>query len=135
MAAVSHNKTSLSVGLLLYEALNCSPEVTSITDKIFPVIQPSEVTLPYICYSRKSVETLSNKQNTRNDTAIVEFRCYAESYGESVELGEAVRSALDYQQMSDDDNELVIRSCQMVDASDDFEGDSFFQTLIFQIKI
>lgn len=132
MAAVEN--TSLSAGALVHRLLLEDPFVTSVTSKVIPVATP-ETELPYILYGRLSLEANPAKSRPACDTVEIEVDCYAGQYGQGIELAEAVRATLDYCQAEDDTTGLRMRSCILVDASEDFDGDAYVQRLIFSMKI
>lgn len=108
-------------------------EVKRRTNKIFPIVIDKAL-LPYILYRRAALEHNSTKAGMPGaDTVTMEVVCYTAKYAESVELAEAVRSALDYSQRERDG--LVMRGCVLDDSEEGYEDDAFFQRLIFRVKI
>lgn len=127
------NKTSLSAGIIIRAVLLADAEVKSRTNKIFPVIADN-AELPYIVYRRSEMEVSPVKVGQKGaDTLQMEVLCYAASYGDGVELAEAVRGALDLK--SAEHEGLVMRGCYLSGGEEGFENDAFFQQLIFNIKI
>lgn len=127
--------SSLSAGSALYALLAASEDVAAITPTIFPVAK-DEATLPYVAYARKSLRHNPVKgvgAPSGSDVVEVDVNCYAADYATSVALAEAVRAALDYQSYADDD--FVMRSCTIVNASEYWEADAFVQSLTFEIRI
>lgn len=127
------SKTSLSAGSILYGMLTANEDVMAKVTAIFPVVT-DEAILPYILYRRSALKHDPIKApNPGADTVTMEIICYTENYSDSVELAEAVRAALDGKQGKQD--ELVMRSCKIVDASEDYGDDAYAQVLSFEIKI
>ena len=127
------NKSSLSAGEIIRAVLLADPEVKSRTNKIFPVIADS-AELPYIVYRRSEMEVAPIKAGLSGaDTLQMEILCYASRYGDSVELAEAVRGALDLKPA--EHAGLSMRGCYLAGGEEGFENDAFFQQLIFNIKI
>lgn len=123
----------LSAGLLLRDILLSDEGVKAITTKVFPVVV-DEATLPYIVYKRANASHDPVKGSTAGaDSALVEVGCCAASYKESIDLAEAVRSALIYKHTTKGGN--CLRICYMSDASEDYEGDAYVQKLYFTIKV
>ena len=86
--------SSLSAGIIVRQLLTQSPEVQRITHRIFPIVI-DDAQLPYVVYRRAALETQPTKSLQSADTVTIEVACYAATYGESVDLAEAVRHALD----------------------------------------
>lgn len=125
--------TSLSAGIIIHKLLTGDKEVMRLARKVFPVVTDKAL-LPYVTYRRASLQHNPTKAGMPGaDTVQVEVLCYAGGYLESVELAEAVRAALDYQQGAEGD--IQIRSCMLSGSSEGWEGDAFVQELIFSIKI
>lgn len=127
------NKTSLSAGSIIRAVLLADAEVKSRINKIFPVIA-DKAELPYIVYRRSEMEVAPVKVGQKGaDTLQMEVLCYAASYGDGVELAEAVRGALDLKSAGYEG--LQMRGCYLCGGEEGFENDAFFQQLIFNIKI
>ncbi len=125
------NTTSLSAGIILREILLNDAQVSALTGKVFPLIV-DEARLPYVLYRRASL-SVNPTRGQSADTVNMEVVCYAARYAESIELAEAVRSALDYKQAEHDG--MRMRSCTLVDSDESWEDDAFVQRLVFQVKI
>lgn len=125
-------KSSLSAGEIIRAFLLADPEVTGVTDKVYPVAT-SKAELPYIIYRRASLETYATKGRSKNDEVGIEVYCYAAQYGHSVDLAERVRASLDGAQGSHDD--LQMRSCYLADSEEDWDADAFVQKLVFAVRI
>lgn len=126
------NKTSLSAGEIIRSILTTDENVTALTSKVFPVVT-DEATLPYILYRRSALSQAPHKGGMGADTVTIEVLCFAASYGDGIELAEAVRSALDGVQHNLDG--LVMRSCVLQDSEEAWQDDAYVQQLIFTIKI
>lgn len=126
--------TSINAGAFIREVLSQNDEVRAITTRVFP-ISVDEATLPYISYRRSRMQQTPAKYGAPGaDTVEVEVNCFAQTYGESVDLAEAVRNALDGTQYTLD-NGLVMRSCYLSDGSEDWQDDAFVQQMVFTIRI
>ncbi len=125
--------TSLSAGAVIRAVLLEDPRVSAITGRVFPVVTDS-AELPYIVYRRESMETNPQKSGQPGaDTVRMEVTCYASRYGESVELAEAVRGALDFISAEHDGQRL--RACYLTDSEEAWQDDAYIQQMIFTIKI
>lgn len=125
--------TSLSVGIIIHQLLTQSPEVQRITRRVFPIVVDN-AELPYVVYRRAALETQPTKSLQSADTATIEVACYAATYGESVDLAEAVRHALDHQQATSPEG-LHLRACILDDAEELWDSEAFGQLLTFRAKV
>ncbi len=126
-------KTSLSAGAVIRDMLMKSEAVMQRTNKIFP-IATDKALLPYILYRRAALEHNPTKAGQPGaDTVTIEVVCYTAKYADGVELAEAVREALDYQQGESDG--LTVRSCMLADSEEGYEDDAFVQHLDFIVKL
>ena len=126
-------KTSLSAGIIIRDILTKDADVMSIARKVFPVVT-DKAELPYVAYRRTRFEHNAVKgQNPGADSVLIEVDCFAKTYEKSIELAEAVRAALDYQQGEKDG--LAMRSCTMADAEEFWQDDAYVQGLTFKIQI
>ena len=131
--------TSLSAGLIVYDILNNNEAVQAIATRVFPVIiQDDEpVELPYVCYHRQRMEQTPIKGAGRvNDTVCIVVDCYGKDYAQSIELAEAVRTALDGLYEFHTTEGITLRMSTLIDAEDFADEDgNFVQELTFNIKI
>ena len=126
------NKTSLSVGEIIYDVLTNDAEVMARTNKVFPVVT-DKATLPYVAYRRSRLEHNPVKGTQGADTVQIDVLCFAAKYGDGVQLAEAVRQALDGKQAAKDT--LIMRSCTIAGGEEYYENDAYIQELNFTIKV
>lgn len=127
-------KTSLSAGEIIHSILSADQDVQSIVTAIYPVIEPVKAVCPYIAYRRVGLEATPQKAGSPgSDTVRIEVSCYALDYEGSLDLAEAVRSALDF--VTYEVPGLRMRSCYLSESAEDIQGDAFVQELTFTIKI
>lgn len=120
----------MSAGLIVMDLLQKSPAKEMVT-KIFPLIT-GEAELPYICYRKSGGEYIHLKKGVR-DTVYMEVWCFARDYGESVELAETVRSALEHRQTTYED--LQLTACRLTECEELWEDDAYIQKMIYYLKI
>ena len=131
--------TSLSAGLIVYDILTNSQAVSSLATRVFPVViaDDENVELPYVCYHRTRMDQTPVKGTGRvNDTVCIVVDCYGSSYEQSIELAEAVRTALDglYEYHATED--IILRSSFLIDAEDFADEDgNIVQELTFNLRI
>ena len=126
------NKTSLSVGEIIYDVLTNNAEVMARANKVFPVVT-DKATLPYVAYRRSRLEHNPAKGTQGADTVQIDVLCFAAKYGDGVQLAEAVRQALDGKQAAKDT--LIMRSCTIAGGEEYYENDAYIQELNFTIKV
>lgn len=127
------NKTSLSAGAIIRAVLMEDAEVSARTNKIFPVATDS-AELPYILYRRTSLSGTAQKSGSPvNDEIQLEVICFAARYGESVELAEAVRAALDH--VTAEHEGMRLRFCHLIDSEEAYQDDAFVQQLVFSVRM
>ncbi len=126
------NKTSLSVGEIIYDVLTNDAEVMARTNKVFPVVT-DKATLPYVAYRRSRLEHNPVKGTQGADTVQIDVLCFAAKYEDGVQLAEAVRQALDGKQVTKDT--LIMRSCTIAGGEEYYENDAYIQELNFIIKV
>lgn len=126
------NKTSLSVGEIIYDVLTNDAEVMARANKVFPVVT-DKATLPYVAYRRSRLEHNPAKGTQGADTVQIDVLCFAAKYGAGVQLAEAVRQALDGKQATKDT--LIMRSCTIAGGEEYYENDAYIQELNFTIKV
>ena len=126
------NKTSLSVGEIIYDVLINDAEVMARANKVFPVVT-DKATLPYVAYRRSRLEHNPVKGTQGADTVQIDVLCFAAKYGDGVQLAEAVRQALDGKQATKDT--LIMRSCTIAGGEEYYENDAYIQELNFIIKV
>lgn len=126
------NKTSLSVGEIIYDVLTNDAEVMARANKVFPVVT-DKATLPYVAYRRSRLEHNPAKGTQGADTVQIDVLCFSAKYGDGVQLAEAVRQALDGKQATKDT--LIMRSCTIAGGEEYYENDAYIQELNFTIKV
>ena len=125
-------RTSLSAGVIIYDILSNDADIQAAVTKVFPVVA-DEARLPYIAYRRGKMEQNPTKAACGADTITVEVLCFGNTYTESIDVAELVRSALDHVQHTA--GGLTMRSCVLADAEELWQDDAFVQSLTFSIKI
>ena len=89
----------METGKAIYKLLKDSADVGAIcADRIYPELAQQDVDTPFIVYTVLDTTPSATKNATSKlDTARVELYCISDDYEESMDLGIAVRSALDRQ--------------------------------------
>jgi len=126
-------ETSLSAGLYIYDTLAAGGILDKVS-AVFPVYTKQDIPLPYIMYRCESSGQVATKAGQVGSEATrVEVYCYASSYKDAVELGETVRSILDYTQHDRPTGRM--RICVLSDSEDSYDDEAFIKRLVFTVKI
>ena len=133
---------SLLCSKYIQAILEENEEVNSIlgTDnhKIFPLLQPDNLTFPFIVHSRNSLTTLYTKNlplgfGWTNEVIYV-VTCVSNDYIQCLELANAVRHALEGYQWKDEN--IHIEPIQLQQVSEyTIDDDTFVEELQFRLQI
>lgn len=130
--------TSLSAGLAIHGCL--SEALGARVTGIYPVAAPEDAALPYVTYYRTGVSDNPTKRSNAFDSCTVEVSVYAGGYGESVELAEAVRAALEgnliiYADDGDGGRRLKVDCGRIADSGEWYMPETYRQDLTIECKI
>lgn len=107
--------TSLSAGIIIRQALMDDAELAGKVTAIFPVWSTSDLTLPYICYIRESMQGQHDKQRTVTDNCNYTISVFAKDYDEAIELIEDVRRCIEGKRISyTEDGVTTVMDCSVV---------------------
>lgn len=127
-------QTKFSVCTLIRERLLSDEKLKELVgNKIFPIIAPEGTTNNYIVYVRDEYSIDRTKTGIAFHNCIVFISCVSSSYDESQKIADAVFQCLDgrYKINTKAHN---INSIELIDSTEDYNGDCFIQTLSFSIK-
>lgn len=127
-------QTKFSVCTLIREKLLADEKIKELVgNKIFPIIAPEGTTNNYIVYVRDEYSIDRTKTGIAFHNCIVFISCVSSSYDESQKIADAVFQCLDgrYKINTKAQN---INAIEMIDSTEDYDGDCFIQTLSFSIK-
>lgn len=130
-------RTTISAGLVIYEALTECPELQEKGTDIFPGVSKDEVNTPFVCYRRTGTQTESVKGYRGPERTTIEVLCAADSYGEAVEIAEIVRDTIERKIITATETAtgLSIICGGLVDSDDFVESETNFVSLIFNLEI
>lgn len=127
-------QTKFSVCTLIRERLLADEKIKELVGtQIYPIIAPEGTTNNYIVYVRDEYSIDRTKTGIAFHNCIVFISCVSSSYDESQKIADAVFQCLDgkYKINTEQHN---INAIEMVDSTEDYNGDCFIQTLSFSIK-
>lgn len=123
-----------SVCTLIRERLLADEKIKELVgNKIFPIIAPENTQGNYIVYVRDEYSIDRTKTGIAFHNCIVFISCVSSSYDESQKIADAVFQCLDgkYKINTEQQN---INAIEMIDSTEDYDGDVYIQTLSFSIK-
>lgn len=127
-------QTKFSVCTLIREKLLADEKIKELVGtQIYPIIAPEGTTNNYIVYVRDEYSIDRTKVGITFHNCIVFISCVSSSYDESQKIADAVFQALDgkYKINTEQHN---INSIELIDSTEDYDGDVYIQTLSFSIK-
>lgn len=127
-------QTKFSVCTLIRERLLADEKLKELVDsRVYPVIAPEGTEGSYIVYVRDEYSIDRTKTGIAFHNCIVFISCVSSSYDESQLIADAVFQALDgkYKINTEQHN---INSIELIDSTEDYDGDVYIQTLSFSIK-
>lgn len=127
-------QTKFAVCTLLRELLLKDEEVNKyVKNQVYPIIAPENTSGNYIVYIRDEYSIERTKQGIYNQNCIVYISCVSTNYDTSQEIADAVFQCLDNKYNISNDKQYI-ESIEMIDSTEDYDGDVFIQTLQFKIK-
>lgn len=127
-------QTKFAVCTLLRELLLKDKEVSKyVKNQVYPIIAPENTSGNYIVYIRDEYSIERTKQGIYNQNCIVYISCISTNYDTSQEIADAVFQCLDNKYNISNDKQYI-ESIEMIDSTEDYDGDVFIQTLQFKIK-
>lgn len=127
-------KTKFTVCTLLREMLLEDATIQELVgNKIYPIIAPENTQGNYIVYVRDEYSINRTKMNIYEQNCIVYISCVSDDYDVSQQMANAVFQVLD-DRYNIHNETMSIRSINMTDSTEDYDGDVYIQTLQFTIK-
>ena len=125
---------SLQIGKAIYHILRNDDNVTAkVNQKIFPLIANEGTTFPFIIYKRSGLEPATTKDRyVYKESVYVEVVIAAESYNESIDIADVVRS--DFINKQGNISGIEVQGIELTTADEDYIEDTFTQTLTFKIN-
>ena len=118
----------ISIAKHISAVLSANDSVTSkVADRIFPLAAVQECAYPFIVFERTSLSADYDKEGRVEAESYVSIYAVAQSYRESMELGEAVVNALD--RLEADYPDFEVEDAIVTGASEDFVDQAFVQQI------
>ena len=127
-------QTKFSVCTLIRERLLSDEKLKELVGtQIYPIVAPENTHGNYIVYVRDEYSIDRTKTGIAFHNCSVCISCVSSSYDESQKIADAVFQCLDgkYKINSEQHN---INAIEMIDSTEDYDGDVYIQTLSFSIK-
>lgn len=125
--------TSLQIGKAINALLSDDNAVAAaVGSKIFPIVSKEGTQYPFIVYQRFGVTPDYCKDGLTGETSNVSVIVAAASYSQSVEIADAVRSALEGKTISFAGG-LTVQRIDLAGADEEFIDDAYVQQLTFNI--
>ena len=123
------------VNKAVYHILKNDSTLQSILgNNIFPVVMEEETKAPCLVFTRDSLTPVYDKSGAVVDENAVSVLMFAKSYTESIEIVDAVRTALELKKGSFNGVQIISSRIEKGDEGFDLESATFWQQLTFQIK-
>lgn len=103
-------------------------ESNVLKNKIFPLVANPNTTFPFLVYRRIGYTPRSNKDYT-GEMVTIEINIASEKYEESVDIADAVASALQNRKTD------LIAQMELINVSEIYLQDTYIQNLQFQIEL
>ena len=126
---------SLSIGRHIASALGKSSAVTDIVgNRIYPIIMPQGTAYPFVQFETSTASPDYTKDGVAGDNHQIIVNCVAKTYWQSLELAEAVRSALEL--VTEEYDDYSVDDCRLDGCEEDYinELDAFVSTLTFSAE-
>lgn len=125
---------SISIGTHIYEKLKASDKVTGLVgDKFYPLSTKEQTTFPFIVYNRTELTPNETKDRYGSgDNVSVEVVVADSSYISSVNIAEAVRSALEHKR--GEYAAFSVTDAKLLACDEAFIEETFIQRLTFSFE-
>lgn len=125
---------SILIGKLIYSVLSQSSDVsTSVGQRIFPIVAPSDTDYPFIVYTRSNAYPQNGtKDGWDGDSISFQVTVATSTYFEGAELANKVRDLFENCVISGTD--LTIENIRMTSCTELFNEDTYIQNLYFECE-
>ena len=124
---------SILINKAIAKILNDSiPLKNKVGNNIYALVASENCTFPFIVFKRNNMTVEYNKDGVANNMVDVQVIIGADSYSDSVEVAQIVRSELELKKGIF--NGVKIIDSKIISVEEDYVNNSFAQSIIFSIK-
>ena len=124
---------SILINKAISSILNYSvPLKNKVGNNIYALVASENCTFPFVVFKRNNMAVEYNKDGIANNIVDVQVIIGADSYADSVEVAQIVRSELELKKGVY--NSVDIIDSKIVSVEEDYVNNSFAQSIIFQLK-
>jgi hypothetical protein len=102
-------------------------------DRIFPIIAPEKTPAPFIVYRRVSGRGEYTKDLLAYDETNIELTVVTATYEEGRTRAKKLRDIIEKERLVYATS--ILYSAEVVDSSEDFDGEEYSQRLVFKCKV
>ncbi len=127
--------TGIQIGKAIYQILSSNSGLTaSVGTNIFPLIATQDVTFPFVVYKRTSfIPSYTKDKYSVTDSVNVQIVIASEKYSQSCEIADLINAQI--VGITGNIAGLFIDNIQLTDADEDYQQDTYIQTLTYQINL
>lgn len=131
----------IGVNKIIYDVLMSNSELSNLVNNNIYILKipekdenGNEINNPVIQFGR--IVNPSYNKSTVEDNVTLMMNIYTSTYSEGIEIANKVRTILEYLKGTDEENNIKIKTVYIDSITEnyDFDGDSYIQTLRFNIK-
>ena len=127
-------KNTLNIGKAVYAILsNDNNTKKLVKNAIYPLVANHGEKFPFITYTRTSLTPNRTKDSIAETTAMIEIDVYSDKYKSVAEVATSVFEALEG--FEGEAGGFNIDEVTLEDASEEFDDDTFKESLIFKFEI
>ena len=127
---------SIKIGDIINARLTQDSALTEMTgeDKVFPIVAENGTEYPFIVYVRTGVSPSTfTKDGHFEDIVTFQVSVASDSYNESIEVADKVRSLLEIRTVSN--GEITATEMYMTSISERFESETYIQQMQFTCRV
>lgn len=128
---------SLKAGQYLLDVLNDNDELTEALggdNKIWPLVAKEGTQFPFVIYTRDQVSVQYTKFPGHDNTLIISYRVYSDSYDEALNIVNIIRNILERRNIKFE-NDIRINDIRVASVGEYFSEDGFCEMISFQTQV
>lgn len=104
----------------------------AVKGRIFPVVAPVETNGDFILYKREKYSKEWNKMGVHSDDCQISVTVISDNYDSATSIAQSIDNCLTGQHFIKDNS--VRLNIDLIDSTEDFEDNKYFEVLLFRIK-